>query len=95
MQKDKVVMPKNCLSVFVKRDFLDLPDKFFTLANNEECTPDMYMTNYDKPMEPHFKRIAAYYHMDKHRLSLSLESNMSDSKYTTQVYDISICTMKL
>ena len=80
MQKDKVLPSNSCLSVFVKRDVLDLPEKFFSMAMNPEFTPDLYATNYDQQMDAMMKRISAYYHLDKHRLALSIDSNMSDSK---------------
>ena len=68
------------------------------MAMNPEFTPELYAINYDQQMDSTMKRISAYYHLDKHILALSIDSNMSDSKYivlflemyTTKVYDTSI-----
>ena len=60
MQKDKVLPSNSCLSVFVKRDVLDLPEKFFSMAMNPEFTPELYTTNYDRQMDSTMKRISAY-----------------------------------
>lgn len=95
MQKDKILPANNCYSVFIKRDILDLPEKFFTLANSSECTQDMYITNYDKQMDVNSKKVTAVYHGNKDRLMLSVDSQMSDSnnfyfvflkKYTREVF---------
>ena len=81
MEIDKILPNKQCFAAFVKRDILDLPEKFFEMATATECTKEMYVTNYDKPMDMNLKKVAAIYHRDKHRLNISLESNMSESKY--------------
>ena len=48
------------------------------------------MTNYDKDMDLSLKKVAAVYHPDKHRLTISLETNMSESNnfffYSKQKY---------
>ena len=80
MESDKIFPTKQCFAAFVKRDILDLPEKFFDMATSSECTKEMYVTNYDKPMDMNLKKVAALYHQDKQRLMISLESNMSDSK---------------
>ena len=80
MQKDKVLPSNTCFSAFVKKDMLDLPEKFFSLANNPECNQEMYVNNYDRPMELPLKKVTAIYHTEKDRLLLSVESNMSESK---------------
>ena len=80
MKNDKLLPANACLSVFIKRDIVDLPDKFFSFASNSYCTQDMYVVNYDKKMDPTMKRIAAYYHKPGDRIVMSIESNMSDSK---------------
>ena len=80
MQKDKLLPANACLSVFIKRDIVDLPEKFFSFASNSECTQDMYVANYDKKMDQTMKRIAAYYHKPGDRIVMSIESNMSESK---------------
>ena len=81
MECDKIFPTKQCFSAFVKRDILDLPESFFDIATSSECTKEMYVTNYDKAMDMNLKKVAALYHQDKHRLTISLESNMSDSNY--------------
>ena len=60
----------------------------------------MYVSNYDKDMDLSLKKVAAVYHPDKHRLTISLETNMSESnniffitkksirdKYSTYIYN--------
>ena len=67
------------MAAFVKKDILDLPDKFFDMTRTGECTREMYVRNYDKDMDLSLKKVAAVYHPDKHQLTISLETNMSDS----------------
>ena len=67
-------------AAFVKKDILDLPDKFFDMTKSSDCSREVYVTNYDKEMDISLKKVAAVYHADKHRLTISLETNMSDSK---------------
>ena len=81
MEVNKLFPVKNCFAAFVKKDSLDMPDKFFDYATSSECTKEMYILNYDKSMETSLKKVAAVYHLDKHRLTISLESNMSDSNF--------------
>ena len=80
MEQDKIFPIKNCFAAFVKKDILDLPDKFFDMTKSSDCNREVYVTNYDKDMDMSLKKVAAIYHADKHRLTISLESNMSDSK---------------
>ena len=68
MEVDKLFPAKNCFAAFVKKDLLDMPDKFFEYATASECTKDMYVLNYDKSMDTCLKKVAAVYHPDKHRL---------------------------
>ena len=79
MEKDKIFPIKNCFAAFVKKDLLDLPDKFFELTKSSDCNREVYVINYDKDMDISLKKVAAIYHADKHRLTISLETNMSDS----------------
>ena len=81
MEVDKLFPPKNCFAAFVKKDILDMPQKFFDYATSSECTKEMYVVNYDKSMDLSLKKVAAVYHSEKHRLTISLESNMSDSNF--------------
>ena len=79
MEDDKIFPSKNCFAAFVKKDILDLTDKFFDMTRTGECTRDTYVTNYDKNMDLSLKKVAAVYHSDKHKLTISKETNMSDS----------------
>ena len=79
MEHDKIFLIKNCFAAFVKKDILDLPDKFFDMTKSFNCNREVYVTNYDKDMDISLKKVAALYHADKHRLTISLETNMSDS----------------
>ena len=81
MEVDKLFPAKNCFAAFVKKDILDMPEKFFDYATSSECTKEMYVLNYDKSMDRSFKKVAAVYHADKHRLTIGLESNMSESNF--------------
>ena len=100
MENDKIFPSRNCFAAFVKKDILDLPDKFFDMTRTGDCTREMYVTNYDKDMDLSLKKVAAVYHPDKHRLTISLETNMSESnnfffipnksirdKYSTYIYN--------
>ena len=89
MENDKIFPSRNCFAAFVKKDILDLPDKFFDMTRTGDCTREMYVTNYDKDMDLSLKKVAAVYHPDKHRLTISLETNMSESNnffYSKQKY---------
>ena len=96
MENDKIFPSRNCFAAFI----LDLPDKFFDMTRTGDCTREMYVTNYDKDMDLSLKKVAAVYHPDKHRLTISLETNMSESnnfffipnksirdKYSTYIYN--------
>ena len=81
MEEDKILPSKNCFAAFVKKDILDLPDKFFDSTKASDCTREQYVSNYDRPMDMNLKKVAAVYHPDKHRLTISLETNMSESNF--------------
>ena len=89
---DKLFPAKNCFVAFVKKDILDMPEKFFDYATSSECTKEMYVLNYDKSMDRSLKKVAAVYHVGKHRLTISLESNMSESNvfYYLKKYSIEV-----
>ena len=80
MEHDKIFPIKNCFAAFVKKDILDLPEKFLSMTKSSNCNREVYVSNYDKDMDISLKKVAAIYHSDKHRLTISLETNMSDSK---------------
>ena len=79
MENDKIFPSKNCFAAFVKEDILDLPDNFFDMTRTGECTRKMYVTNYDKDMDLSLKKVATVYYPDKHQLTISLKTNMSES----------------
>ena len=80
MEQDKIFPIRNCFAAFVKKDILDLPDKFFDMTKSSDCNRDLYVSNYDRDMDINMKKVTAVYHADKHRLTISLETNMSTSK---------------
>ena len=62
MQSDKLFPTNNCFSTLIKKDILDMPDKFFQLAVDPECNRDMYTKNFDKKMDSTMKKVTAKYH---------------------------------
>ena len=93
IEVDKLFPAKNSFAAFVKKDILDMPEKFFEHATSSECIKRMYVLNYDKSIDTSLKKVAAVYHADKHRLTISLESNMSErnffyylKKYSIEVF---------
>ena len=59
MQNDKILPSKNCFAAPVKKDILDLPDKFFDMTRTGDCTREMYVTNYDKDMDLSLKTVVS------------------------------------
>ena len=57
MQSDKLFPANNCFSTLIKKDILDMPDKFFQLAVDPECNRDMYTKNFDKKMDSTMKKV--------------------------------------
>ena len=60
MENDKIFPSKNCFAAFVKKDILDLPDKFFDMTRTGECTREMYVSNYDKDMDLSLKKLPQF-----------------------------------
>ena len=58
-------LPKHCFTTFVKQDIRTLDDSFFSTVRDKDCTPDTYMTNYDKPIDDNMKKVAMKYTLDK------------------------------
>ena len=56
MQNDKLFPANNCFSILIKKNILDMPDKFFHLAVDPECNRDMYTKNFDKKMDSTMKK---------------------------------------
>ena len=54
-----------------KERYLDMPEKFFDYATSSECIKEMHVLNYDKSMDTSLKKVAAVYHADKHKLTIS------------------------
>ena len=65
MARDKVLLPKHCLTAFVKQDIRSLDDSFFSTVRDKDCTPDAYVTNYNKPLDDNMKKEAMKYTLDK------------------------------
>ena len=65
MALDKVLLPKHCFTAFVEQDIRTLDDSFFSTVRDKDCTPDAYMTNYDKPIYDNMKKVAMKYALHK------------------------------
>ena len=79
MQNDKLFPANNCFSTLIKKDILDMPDKFFHLAVDPECNRDMYTKNFDKKMDSTMKKVTAKYHGSERNIFMSVTSTMSES----------------
>ena len=80
MARDKVLVGRLCFSAFVKRDIRTLDDSFFHCVRDRDCTPDAYMTNYDKPIDDNLKKVAIKYALDKDILLITPLNTDSPSK---------------
>ena len=65
MAHDQVLLPKHCFTAFVKCDPQTLDDHFYSTVCNKDCTPDLYLTNYDKAIDDNMKKFAMKYALDK------------------------------
>ena len=83
MTRDKVLLARHCFSAFVKRDIRSLHDSFFSSVRDKDCTPDAYITNYDKPIDDNMKKVAMKYAPDKEILLISPLGTDSPSKVTS------------
>ena len=79
IQNDKLFPANNCFSTLIKKDILDMPDKFFHLAVNPECNRDMYTKHFDKEMDSTMKKVTAKYHGGERNIFMSVMSTMSES----------------
>ena len=80
MACDKVLIQKHCFTAFVKHDPHTLDDSFFTTVQDKDCTPDLYLTNYDKPIDDNMKKVAMKYALDKDILLITPLDTDSPSK---------------
>ena len=80
MACDKVLIQKHCFTAFVKHDPHKLDDSFFTTVRDRDCTPDLYLTNYDKPIDDNMKKVAMKYVLDKDILLITPLDTNSPSK---------------
>ena len=80
MARDKVLIQKHCFTAFVKCDPRTLDDSFFTTVQDKDCTPDLYLTNYDKPIDDNMKKVAMKYALDKDILLITPLDTDSPSK---------------
>ena len=80
MAHDKVLIQKHCFTAFVKHDPHTLDDSFFTTVRDKDCTPDLYLTNYDKPIDDNMKKVAMKYALDKDILLITPLNTDSPSK---------------
>ena len=83
MTHDHVLIPKHCFTAFVKHDPHILDDSFFSTVQDKDCTPDLYLTNYDKPIDDNMKKVAMKYALDKDILLITPFDTESPSKNLT------------
>ncbi|MCG8622009.1 MAG: hypothetical protein MJE68_08455 [Proteobacteria bacterium] len=81
MEADNVFPKSRCFSAILKKDMRDLDKEFFKLAKDEECTDELYETNYNKDIEKVMKQVAAIYVEDFRKVNFMLPSGISESKY--------------
>ena len=81
--RDKVLIQKHCFTAFVKCDQCTLDNSFFTTVQDKNCTPDLYLTNYDKPIDDNMKKVAMKYALDKDILLITPLDTDSPSKNVT------------
>ena len=80
MARGKVLIQKHCFTAFVKHDPCTLDDSFFTTVQDKDCTPDLYLTNYDKLIDNNMKKVAMKYALDKDILLITPLDTDSPSK---------------
>ena len=79
MARDKVLPARNCFCAFVKRDVRSLADDFFASVRDRDCTQDLYIVNYDKPIDDNMKKVAMKYAPDKDILLITPLETQSES----------------
>ena len=76
-----MLVGRMCFSAFVKRDICTLDESFFHCVRDKDCTPDAYMTNYDKPIDDNMKKVAMKYALDRNILLITPLNTDSPSKH--------------
>ena len=86
MAHDKVLLPKYCFTAFAKHDPRILDDSFFSTVHDKDCTPDLYLTNYDKPIDDNMKKVAMKYALDKDILLITpLDTDSPSKNYISNI----------
>ena len=80
MARDRVLPSRNCFCAFVKRDIRSLNEDFFNAVRDRDCTKEVYITNYDKPIDDNMKKVAMKYAPDKDILLITPLQTDSPSK---------------
>ena len=80
MARDRVLPSRNCFCAFVKRDIRSLNEDFFNAVHDRDCTKEVYITNYDKPIDDNMKKVAMKYARDKDILLITPLQTDSQSK---------------
>ena len=80
MARDRVLPSRNCFCAFVKRDIRSLNEDFFNAVCDRDCTKEVYITNYDKPIDDNMKKVAMKYAPDKDILLITPLQTDSQSK---------------
>ena len=81
MARDKVLPTRNCFCAFVKRDIRGLNDDFFKTVRDRDCNANMYIENYDKPIDDSMKKVAIKYSLDRDILLITPLQTDTESKY--------------
>ena len=79
MARDKVLPAQNCFCAFVKRDVRSLADDFSASVRDRDCTQDLYIVNYDKPIDDNMEKVAMKYAPDKDILLITPLETQSES----------------
>ena len=86
MSKDNVLPSRNYFCAYVKTDIEHIDDNFFSLVRDKDCTMELYTSNYEKPIDDSFKKIAFKYAEDKEFLQLSPCKEDKQSKIYQNFY---------
>ena len=86
MSKDNVLPSRNCFCAYVKTDIEHIDNNFFSLVRDKDCTKELYTSNYEKPIDDSFKKIAFKYAQDKEFLQLSSCKEDTQSKIYQNFY---------
>ena len=91
MSKDNVLPSRNCFCAYVKTDIENIDDNFFRLVRDKDCTKELCTSNnctsnYEKPIDDSFKKVAFQYAQDKEFLQLSPCKEDTQSKIYQNFY---------